>query len=324
MSDHHIRLLSWRLYVDPECLAAFERETGIGVEEVTILSDDDCLRHVRSGEAFDVVLNSEYCASVLIREGLVQPLDLARLPNFALVTDPTFRSPPFDPGTGGVKYTTVNFCGTMGFCVHLDRVVHPTNSWRMLFDEAYRGQITMLGDARQVLASALYLLGSDCNCTDRALIDEATEMLVAQRALVSVYTSDEDLGPLLEKGAAIVVCYNGDVALALRNGATGLAFMLPQEGYNLWMDAPLIPANAPYPEAAHLLLDFLMRPEIGAQNGDYSGYLPAIDAAEARLKSLVQRSLRPLDTQIARGVFQRDLGEFNQVYEEAFRKILAS
>ena len=90
------------------------------------------------------------------------------------------------------------------------------------------------------------------------------------------------------------------------------------------MDAPFIPANAPDPEAAHLFLDFLMRPEIAALNADYSGYPPAISAADELLKSLIQRSLRPLDTQLARGVFQRDLGPVNKLYEDAFGRVLAS
>ena len=324
LREGRIRFLTWRLYIDPECIATFTRETGIGVEEVTIESDRQCLRHLKSGEVFDVALTTDYAAQVMIREGMVRPLDLRRLPNFAGVTDPTFRSPPFDPGTGGVKYTAVNYWGTMGFCVHLGRVHRPLNSWKMLFDEAYRGKVTMFGDAREVFSSALFLLGSDCNCTDQDLLEQATEMLIAQKPLVSVYSSDDDIGLLIDRGNAVVPCWNGDVAYSLTHGATDLAFMLPQEGYNLWMDAPFIPANASDSEAGHLFLDFLMRPDIAARNGDYSGYLPVIDAAEARLKSLLQRSLRPLPEQVARGVFQRDLGGFEQVYDQAFRKLMAS
>jgi spermidine/putrescine transport system substrate-binding protein len=323
-SQRAIRFLCWNDYVHPDCLTRFTSETGIAVERIPLYSDDECLRRIKGGEPIDVVLNTNYSAEVLINLRLVRPLSLDLLPNFAHATDRRFGAPAFDPGSSGVKYTTVNYWGSLGFAVRLDAVARPVNSWRMLFNEEYAGRITMCGDAREVFAPALFLLGSDCNCTDRAIIDEATQMLIAQRRLVSVYSSDDEFGMLVDRGNVIVQCWNGDVALALKRGETGLAFMLPHEGYDIWMDAPFIPVSARDPEAAHLLLDFLMRPDVAAQNADFSGYPPAIPAADELLKSLIQRSLRPLDAQLTRGVFQRDLGPLNQVYEEAFRKVLAS
>jgi putrescine transport system substrate-binding protein len=44
--------------------------------------------------------------------------------------------------------------------------------------------------------------------------------------------------------------------------ATDLQLMVPKEGAILWMDVLAIPADAPHPEEAHALIDFLMRPEV--------------------------------------------------------------
>jgi spermidine/putrescine transport system substrate-binding protein len=317
-----VRFLCWDDYVDPACLAEFTAETGVGVETVVMKNDDDCIHRVTSGEPFDAVLGTDYAAQVLIGRGLVRPLSLDHLPNWSLVTDARFREPVFDPGTGGVKYTSVNYWGTEGFAVRIDKVPHVVNSWKMLFDETYAGQIAMLGGAREVFAPALYLLGSDCNCTDRALVAEATEMLIAQHPLVVSYDSSDVRSHLLD-GTAVVHCWNGDAASALSHGVFQIAYLLPDEGFSAWMDAPFIPARASDPEAAHQLLDFLLRPEVAARNADFSGYMPVLPAADALVKSAVQRSLQPLESQAARGVFQRDLGAFNGVYEEAFLRVLA-
>ena len=318
-----IRFFCWNDYISPNCLAAFTSATGIGVETVVFESDDDCLHRLKARESFDVVLATDYAAQVMINLGLLQPLSFERLPNWNKVTQPEFQQPVFDPGSDGRKYTTVNFWGTEGFTVRLDKVERPVNSWKMLFDERYRGQIAMLGGSREVFAPALNLLGSNVNCTDRAIIEQATQMLIAQHPLVVSYDSSNVSARLLD-GTAIVHCWNGDAAAALSHGAYQLAYLLPQEGYSMWADAPCVPTNAPDPDAAHLFLDFLMRPEIAARNADYSGYLPVIPAADALVRSAVQRSLRPLESQIARGVFQCDLGPFQDVYDEAFARVLAS
>jgi spermidine/putrescine-binding protein len=322
-ATNRIRFFCWNRYLSPDCLTQFTRESGVAVDFVGFVSDDDCLHRVKSGEVFDVIMATDYAAHVLMGRGLLRPLDFTRLPNWEYMTVPELREPPLDPGTGGVKYTTVNYWGTEGFTARLDKVPHPVNSWKMLFDSTYKGQISMLGGAREAFAPALFLLGSDANCTDPATVEEATRMLIAQRPLVLSYDSDR-VGPYLEDGTALVHCWNGDAAEAIRRGTHQFIYLLPNEGFSLWGDAPCIPANAREVEAAHLLLDFLMRPDIGALNADYSGYLPAIPAAVDLVKSLAQRSLSPTEDQVKRGVVQRDLGPFNEVYEEAFARVLAS
>ena len=315
-----IRLLNWGRYLSVDTLEGFEAETGIRVDETTINANEEFIRRVAAGERYDVIIPEDWAAEVLIDAGLLQPLDMDLLPNWEHVTQPYFQAPPYDPGSDGVKYTSIFCFGTEGFAVRLDRIAMPKRSWQMLYDPDYRGQIAMLDGSREVLGPALFLLGADPNTTDPGLLDQAAAMAVAQKPLVTMYDT-KALARRIVDGTPVVECWDGDVAAAITQGAPGIRYVLPTEGYRVWADAPCIPANAYEPAAAHRFLDYLLEPRVAAANADIMGYQPVVPAADPLVRSLVQRSMRPTDEQMQAGTFLRDLGEFNVAFEQCYAKV---
>jgi spermidine/putrescine-binding protein len=319
-----IKLLNWADYLSTELLKGFEVETGIRVDETCVDRNDDFISRVAAGERYDVIMPTDWAAEALLKAGLLQPLDMKLLGNWGLVTQPYFQAPAYDPGARGEKYTSVCYFGTEGFAVRLDRIALPPKSWQMLYDPAYAGQISMLDGSREVLGPALFLLGADPNTTDPELLDQAAAMAIAQKPLVTAYDT-KTLARRIVDGTPIVECWDGDVAAAITQGASGgIRFVLPNEGYRVWADAPCIPANAYEPAAAHAFLNYLLEPHVAAANADIMGYQPVVPAADPLIRSLVQRSMRPTDEQMARGTFLRDLGAFNATFERSYAKVRAA
>jgi spermidine/putrescine transport system substrate-binding protein len=315
-----MRLLCWADYLAPAVLSRFEVETGIRVEGVWYRTDHECATRVTTGEAFDVVVATDYVAEGFRRAGLLRPLDMDRLSGFTGVTDARLRRPPHDPETDGHKYTSVLYFGSEGFAVRVDQIAYARSSWETLFDGELAGCIAMLDGAREVLAPALYLLGHGPNTTDRDALERATDMLVEQRRLVIAYDSDTPWRHIVD-GTAVVHCWDGDVGRAISGGVSHARYLLPREGFTLWADSPCIPTSATDADAAHRFINFLLEPEVAAANADFSGYQPAVSTAEPLMKSLVQRSLRPRPEQIERGTFLADLGDTNAVYESCYRRV---
>jgi spermidine/putrescine transport system substrate-binding protein len=131
-------------------------------------------------------------------------------------------------------------------------------------------------------------------------------------------------GRPVKEDTAIVECWDGDVAAAITQGAPGIRYILPIEGYRVWADAPCIPANALHTAAAHRFLDYLLEPRVAARNADHTGYQPVAPAADPLVRSLVQRSMRPTEEQIQAGTFLRDLGESNAAFERSYAKVRLS
>ncbi len=319
-----IRVHNWYAYISKQAIAQFEHETGIKVEYSLFDSNEQLVAQIEADKPYDVIFPEEWAAEVLIKAGKLAPLDMSLLPNFDNVTDPTFRSPPYDPGTGGKKYTTVYMFGTEGFAVRLDKIPDPPESWAPLYEEKYRQQVSLLDGAREVLGPALFMLGSNLNCTDQAMLDKATRKATAQRPLVSVYDSNTQVNRM-QAGLPLVECWDGDAVQAMdRIGVSKIRYILPREGYMVWADAPSIPASAPSPYGAHLFLDFLMDPKVAGLCASHIGYEPVIEAADPLITSMVQRAMRATPEQIAGGTLPRDLGDFTDSYTKAYAKVRAS
>jgi spermidine/putrescine transport system substrate-binding protein len=320
MAARSIRLLCWADYLAPAVLSRFEVETGIRVEGVWFTGEDAAAARVLAGEPFDVVVASDYVAERYRKAGVLQPLDVDRLPGLKGVTDTRLRKPPCDPETDGHKYTSVLYFGTEGIAVRTDQVTHVGLSWEVLFDPLFAGRIAMLDEAREVLSTALYLLGESPNSTDHDVLERATAMLIEQRPLVVKYDSDTPWRSIVD-GVTVVHCFGGDVTRAINEGVTQVRYIRPREGFTIWIDGPCIPVSAADPDAAHRFIEFLLDPEAAAANADHSGYHPVVSAADPLTKSLVQRSMRPTTEQIETGTFLADVGDFNAVYESSYRRI---
>lgn len=313
---------NWEYYMSPKVLKEFEKRHGVKVKEVYFPSSAALVKGLNADPAgYDVVFPSDSFVTGLRDDGLLQPLDMSLIPNFANVTQPLFQKPPFDDESDGHKYSVPYMFGTTGFCVRLDKVRAPTDSWEMLWDKAYKGDIGMLNEARETVQVAMFLLGYSPNSTSQQELDEATAKLIEQKPLVAVYDSSNP-GADIIAGRALRHCWDGDAVTAIKKlGLSKVKYVLPREGYMMWADGVCIPKKAPSPYAAHLFLNFLLDPEIAAENANYISYQPVVEAADPMITDLVQRAMRPTPEVIEGGVFATDPGDFAAQFDKAWEKV---
>ena len=124
------------------------------------------------------------------------------------------------------------------------------------------------------------------------------------------------------KGVPLVHCWDGDVALAMREtGQDALDYTLPSEGYIVWADGIAIPQGAPSVYAAHLFLNFILDPVNAGECANYIGYQPVVTEAVQYITDPVQKAMRPTDEEINGGQFAEDLGEFERNYNDAWQAV---
>jgi spermidine/putrescine transport system substrate-binding protein len=315
-------IYNWQYYMSPKALKGFEKQTGMRCRLVYFGGPEEIAPSIEAGKSYDVAFPNDMWVQVLIGKGLLQPLDVSLIPNFdKYVTQQFFRAPSFDPGTDGKKYSTPYMFGTTGFAARLDEVPEPSESWGALWDKKYKGSIAMLNTSRDALGEALFLLGYSPNTTSQDELDQATKKLIEQKPLVKVYDSDQPKNSIIG-GCAFTNCWDGDAIAATKKlGLSKVRYVLPTEGYTIWMDGVCIPKTAKSPYAAHLFLNYLLEPEVAAENANYLGYEPVVEAADPLIKDMVQRAMRPTPEVLDRGVFAEDLGDFNAAYEKAWEKV---
>jgi spermidine/putrescine transport system substrate-binding protein len=161
--------------------------------------------------------------------------------------------------------------GTVGIIYNTKVVTEEVNSWSLLFDEKYAGQVLMFNNSRDAIGIALMYLGYSYNTTDKGKISEAVDLLIKQKDLVQSYVMDEIFEKLESGEAAIGPYYAGDY-LVMAEENHDLAFCLPEEGSNLFVDAMCIPKGAENKANAEAFINFMCSTEAGLANCEEVGY----------------------------------------------------
>ena len=260
-------------YIDTELITRFEEETGIRVNYQTAESNEAIYSLLKSGGAdYDVVVTSDYMIAQLIEEDMVEPLDYGNIPNFELI-DGRFRNLPYDPEN---RYTVPYTWGTLGIIYNANAVEEEITSWSALYDDRYAGDVLLINNSRDALGEALFYLGYSVNTTDETEIRQAFELIAEanRRGVFQGKASDEVFQKMEGGNAAIATYYAGDYLSMLDNQAEGvdLAYVIPEEGSNWFVDAMCVLKDAPHKEAAERWIDFIASTDANLANMDYIGY----------------------------------------------------
>ena len=274
-------IYNWSDYSSSKVYDDFKKQYGVTIAESFYDGNESLAAKMRAGAGgYDIIFPTDKWVSILAKSGLLRPLDMSLLPNFKkYVTDPLFKAPPFDDPAkqGGKKYSVPYMFGTTGIGIRTDKVPNAAaiDSWGILWDSSWKGQISMLDEATECMNAALMYLGYPANTTDQSQLDAATKKLIAQKPLVQQYTSTVDKREMIQ-GVPLVHCWDGDAIMAKRDVGKKLRYLLPKEGFVVWMDGIAIPAKAPSPYAAHLFLNFILDPKNAAGAANYIGYEPGL------------------------------------------------
>ena len=257
-----VNVYNWGVYIDESVLEDFTAETGIKVVYDTFESNEAMYGVLKNeGASYDVVIPSDYMISRMIEEDMLEPLNFDNIPNFEDV-DPALKNPDYDPEN---LYSVPYMWGLLGVIYNTTMVDETPTSWDIMFDEDYTGQILMFNNSRDAIGIALKELGYSYNTTDENQIKEAIDLLIEQKPLVQSYVMDDIFEKMQSGSAAIGAYYYGDF-LTMQEVNPDLAFCLPEEGTNLYVDAMCIPKNAENKENAEAFINYMCSTQAGLKN----------------------------------------------------------
>ena len=248
---------------------AFEEKTGIKVNYQTYDNNEAMYTKIKSGGAeYDIVIPSDYMIGKMINEDMLQKLDYSLIPNATLYIDQKFKGLEFDPGD---EYSVPYTWGVVGIIYNKTMVNEPVDSWNILWDEDYAGDILMFGNSRDAFGIALLKNGLSVNPSSMEDIETAKQDLIAQKSVVQAYVNDEIFDKMGGNEAALAPYYSGD-AITMIDDNPDLDFAVPKEGTNYFVDSICILKDAKNVEAAHMYINFLCETEVARANAEYIGY----------------------------------------------------
>ena len=259
----------------------FERyckeELGITVKVnySTFASNESMYAKVSSGSTkYDVVIPSDYMIERMIKEDMLAPLDLSKIPNYEYIDDAFKGENIYYECNSEQLYSVPYFYGMIGIIYNTDIVDEndeQIGSWDLMWDEQYKGDILQFNNSRDAFGTAQYKLGLDVNKVDEEEWRLALDELLKQKKIVQGYVMDEIFNKMQSGSAAIAAYYAGDY-LSMYEDNEDLAFFYPKEGTNSYIDAMCIPKNAEHKDLAHAYINFMCSHEIAMENALYTYY----------------------------------------------------
>lgn len=279
--ESSLTLLIWPDYISPETLKQFEGESGAAVSAEIVPSAVELVDRVRApGPAPDVLVPPDYAVRELDAEGRLLSLDHSLLPNLRFL-EPRFRTGrAHDPES---RVSVVKDWGTTGFMYRPELVTESPSSWAEFWrlSEKYSGRVSVLDAPGEVIGAALKMRGRSYNAADPEALAQARADLLGLKPHLRAF--ETNYRPLLASGEVwLALGWNGDAA-ALKASGVRVEYVVPSEGSQIWEDDWAIAADAPHPEAAHAFLDFVLRPDVAAQEAGYTRYATGNRSALALL-----------------------------------------
>jgi len=317
-----LNFYNWGDYIDPSLITQFENETGIHVNVDNFATNEDMYTKIKGGGAnYDLAIPSDYMIEKMINEDMLEPIDLTAVPNYSNIDD-RFKNLVYDPTN---EYSVPYMWGTLGILYNKTMVSDPVDSWDILWNPKYTGQIFMYSSMRDSMAAAQKKLGYSLNTTNVTELLNVKDALIAQKPLVKAYKGDDVKDSMIGNEAALALVYSGD-AVYCEGENPDRDYAIPNEGSNVWFDSLVILKGAAHKTAAEQFINFLCDPQVAAQNAKYIGYSTVETAAFDLLPDELKNNPAywPSDEDFANCEVFNDLGDAQKNYSQIWTEITMS
>jgi spermidine/putrescine transport system substrate-binding protein len=270
-SSKQLNIYTWSGYVPTSVIQQFEKKTGIHVNVSTFDNNQVLYAKIKADHnlGYDIVMPSTYIIDRMRKEGMLLPLDKAKVPNRVNI-NAVFLDQPFDPNN---EYSLPYLWGTSGIILNVKK--HDPNqfqTWQSLWGSNLKNTLGMPEDMRDNFAIALMTLGYSINDQNAAHLDAAWNKLKTLSTNIKAYIKNGSIGEYVNNEIDIGVVADGDGRKIMAQNSD-YQFILPKEGVKIWMDSMVIPKNAPHVDNAYRFMDFVLQISMAEAIANETGFL---------------------------------------------------
>lgn len=322
---------NWGIYLDRDVIGKFEDKYNCEVVYDEFDTNEEMYAIVSSGgRVYDVLCPTDYMIEKMIKQDMLYSYDIKELENYDNIDKRILEIiKTFDKENSYVVPYVHSTLGLIFNKTELDKkeLKYP-KKWADLWNEEYKGEILMQDAMRDLMMVGLKKNNFSLNTLDQTELDKATDDLILQKPLVNSYMIDDLRDKMVGSNGSIAVMYSGEVEYITTEGSPNeYEYILPEEGVNFTIDAWVIPKNAQNVELAKKWINFMLEPEIALLNYDYMHYgisnLKTIDLIKERdgKDAISNEAIFPNLDDISKYELYKDLGDFEENYNEAYKKI---
>jgi spermidine/putrescine transport system substrate-binding protein len=342
-TDKVVHWANWTLYLDKSddgkhypTLEAFQKQTGIKATYAEDIEDNDVYygkiqAQLKQGQDIgqDIIVLTDWMAGRLVRQGYVQKLDDADIPNKKNILA-ALQNASFDPGR---QYSLTWQSGYAGLAYNKQKVKTPVRTVDDLWRPELKGRVEVLSEWRDTLGLIMRSQGTDIDKPftseqfDKAIEVLQTQLGNGQIRQVKGNSYKEDL---ISGDALAVIGWSGDIFQLNAENGDKWDFVLPESGGTLWSDNLMIPVGSPHKKNAETLMNYYYEPKVAAEVAAYVNYICPVQGAQEEMvkidKDLAASPLIfPSDADLQKVQIFTKLGPAEETkYTAAFQKALGA
>ena len=267
-----LHVYNWGEYTGENIISGFEELTGAKVVMDNFDSNEQMYIKVANGDAYDVLVPSDYMIQRMMQEKMLQKLEPETRKECLGELADAIKGLPYDPKN---EYSIPYFWGTVGIVYDKTKVSEEDlekDGWDIFLDQKFKGDIYLYDSERDSFMMALKALGYSMNTTSQDELNAAYNWLIqCVQTMDPEIVTDEIIDNMAQARKALGLIYSGDAAYVMSENEN-MGFYMPTSGTNLWSDAMVIPKNAKNPKLANEFIRYITSYDAAMDNSSYVGY----------------------------------------------------
>ena len=267
-----LHVYNWGEYTGENIISGFEELTGAKVIMDNFDSNEQMYIKVANGDAYDVLVPSDYMIQRMMQEKMLQKLEPETRKECLGELVDAIKGLPYDPKN---EYSIPYFWGTVGIVYDKTKVSEEDlekDGWDIFLDQKFKGDIYLYDSERDSFMMALKALGYSMNTTSQDELNDAYNWLIqCVQTMDPEIVTDEIIDNMAQARKALGLIYSGDAAYVMSENEN-IGFYMPKSGTNLWSDAMVIPKNAKNPKIANEFIRYITSYDAAMDNSSYVGY----------------------------------------------------
>ena len=319
-SKQKLYIYNWSDYIKKELVSNFEKENNCKIVMDFFDSNESMYAKLKAGATgYDIIFPSGYMVQIMARDGMIQRIDHSKIPNIVNI-DEKYLPYTLD---AEMKFSVPYMISNSGIG-YLESKVDDSfvPSWSVFGNPKYAGRMTMLNDMRESIGAALKYLGYSMNSTKVSELEQAGDLLISWKKNLAKFEADQYKNGLISGEFIVSHGYSGDIFQVMEENED-ITYVIPQEGTTIACDNMVILKGSKNVDLAYAFINYILDPEVAAENIEYIYYLAPNKAAYDLVSEEVRNepAIFMSNEMLTKSEVILDLGENNILYTRTWDKV---
>jgi len=298
-ADETVTFVGWQGYDEGIDADGWFASQGITLQPTYVTAgNEEIIALLQSGGKgnIDFVSPAALYVHFYVEVGLVEPLDLGRIPHYANLFPEFQRMSSLE--VDGAVYGTPFVWGSIPLMYNPAVVTEEPTSWLDMMDPRYKGKVAFVHDLIGVMPPFIATAGGTRTpwLVTQDVLDEATELLIKikREYALTIAPGYGELGSLFASGDVIMAPAWEPTSVWGGADAVELKWVIPKEGALVFVDNLSIVPGAPQMDLAYSILNQSLTPEAQAHNANINSTGAVVKDAVPMIDEKI-RALYPYD-----------------------------